>query len=110
MCEFVVGLANSAGLFGIFEDAEDTGYFYLSRHMDDGIIDHLHICDHPNALGIVEEDVEVEWSRDETKCGVKIWGRFYGIFDLSASQKIGILVKDRETTPIESVDLLSGFN
>jgi hypothetical protein len=109
MSDFVIGLANANGLYGIFEDYEDTGYLYLSDHGGEGIIDHLHIYDYPEKLGVDEKDIEVVWSKDQTKCGVKIWGKFYGIFDLEASKKTSILVKDKNTAPINDPALLEGF-
>jgi len=109
MGQFVIGKANAEGLYGIFENAADTGYFYLSDHGGDGIIDHLHIYDYPEKIGVEEADIEVVWSQDETKCGVKIWGRFYGIFDLRRSQKIGIFIKNKDTTAITDPTLLEGF-
>lgn len=109
MRDFVVGSANSDGLYGIFEYTADTGYLYLSDHEGDGIIDYLHIYDYPEKIGIRKKDVEVVWSKDESKCGVKIWGKFYGIFDLEQSKKIGIYIRDKDTPAITNRDLLEGF-
>lgn len=78
--DFVTDLPNKEGLFCVFEDDGETGYLYLSEHGGAGIIDHLHIYDDPDQVGVKEEDIEVVWSKDYSKCGVKIWGGFYGIF------------------------------
>lgn len=109
MNDFIVSTTNEEGLFGIFEDCEDTGYLYLSDHTGDGIIDHLHIYDHPEKLGVVEGDVEVVWTNSGTKCGVKVWGKFYGIFDLKSDQKIAHYIRSKDTPPITDKVLLDGF-
>lgn len=110
MSDFVIGSANSQGLYAIFEDCENTGYLYLSDHDGEGIIDDLHIYDYPEKLGVEEKDVEVVWSKDESKCGVKIWRKFYGVFDLGKRKKLGIYIRDRETKPITDAALLDGFD
>jgi hypothetical protein len=109
MNDFIIGSANTDGLYCIFEDDGDTGYLYLSDHGGEGIIDHMHIYSHPKRLGVQETDVEVVWTTDGLKCGVKIWGNFYGVFDLVSSTKKSVLVKDRKTPPITDQALLDGF-
>lgn len=109
MNEFVVERGNNEGLFCFFEDEGETGYFYLYEPNGDGIIDHLHIYSYPLDFKITKKDVEVVWSKDNTKCGVKLWGKFFGIFDLASNQKISISVKDKETPPITNPVLLVGF-
>lgn len=108
MDEFVVERSNSEGLFCFFEDDGDTGYFYLYEPEGDGILDHLHIYSYssPKVFDVTENDVEVVWSKDGEKCGVKIWGKFYGVFDLFNNQKIGISIKNKETPPIQNSILL----
>lgn len=107
--DFIIGLPNDDGLYCIFEDDGETGYLYLSDHGGEGIIDHLHIYDDPEQIGVTEDDIEVLWSKNQSKCGVKIWGNFYGIFDLDSNKKISITVKGRETEPIIDPALLEGF-
>lgn len=106
---FMVDAGNGEGLFCFFEDEGETGYFYYYEPDGAGIIDYLHICNYPKMVGIKKKDVEVVWSKNYDKCGVKIWGKFYGIFDLGSSKKISILVKDKDTPPIKDAALLDGF-
>lgn len=106
---FVVERENEEGLFCFFEDEGETGYFYLYEPDGVGIIDHLHIYSHPLDFKIKKKDVEVVWSKDNTKCGVKLWGRFFGIFDLASNKKIGISVKNKDTPSIMNPALVDGF-
>lgn len=100
---------NGEGLFCFFEDDGETGYFYFYEPDGAGIVDYLHICNYPKKKGIKKRDVEVVWSKDGSKCGVKVWGKFYGIFDLERSQKIGHIIQDKESPPITDPSLLNGF-
>lgn len=106
---FVVEAGNEEGLFAVFEDDGETGYLYYYEPDGAGIIDSLHIYDHPRKIGIKKTDVEVVWSKQFEKCGVKLWGDFYGIFDLGRSQKIAHYINDRGTPPISDPVLLDGF-
>lgn len=106
---FMVDAGRGDGLFCFFEDDNDTGYLYYYEPDGAGIIDYLHIYNYPKKIGVKKKDVDVVWSKDKNKCGVKIWGKFYGIFDLASSQKIRILVKDKDTPPINNSTLLEGF-
>jgi hypothetical protein len=106
---FIIDSGNSKGLFGVFEDDGDTGYLYYYEPEGAGIVDYLHIYDYPRKIGIKKKDVEVVWSKDYEKCGVKIWGKFYGIFDLASSQKISHVIKNKEPPPINDPKLLDGF-
>ncbi len=106
---FIVDAGNNEGLFCYFEDDGETGYFYYYEPGGSGILDYLHICNYPKKLKFTKKDVEVVWSKKYDKCGVKIWGKFYGIFDLANSQKISIIIKNRDTPSITDCTLLEGF-
>ena len=109
MQTFIIDSAREDGLFCYFEDDGETGYLYLYEEDGAGIIDHLHIYDDPEQIGVTEDDIEVVWSKNQGKCGVKIWGNFYGIFDLDSNKKISMTVEGRETAPISDPALLEGF-
>lgn len=106
---FIVDSGNGEGLFGVFEDDGDTGYLYYYEPDGAGIIDYLHIYDYPKKIGIRKKDIEVVWSKDFNKCGIKVWGRFYGIFDLEQSEKVATYIRDKDTPPIIDPKLLAGF-
>jgi len=112
MMAYMIDAGNNEGLFGVFEDDGDTGYLYLYKPEGEGIIDHLHIYSNPEkrGLNIKKKDVEVVWSDDKTKCGVKVWGRLFGIFDLASNQKVSVSIQERDTQPIQDPQLLKGFS
>lgn len=106
---FIIDTGNGEGFFGVFEDDGDTGYLYLYEPDCREIVDYLHIYNYPKKIGITKKDVEVVWSTNRKKCGVKVWGKFYGIFDLALNGKIRKPVKDKDTPPITDETLLRGF-
>ena len=61
-----------------FEDDGETGYLYVSDRKHKEIVEHLQIYNNSPQLGVKESDVEVVWSGDRTKCGVRIWGGMRG--------------------------------
>jgi hypothetical protein len=93
----------------VFKDDGETGYLYLSDHGGEGIIDHLHIYDDPEQVGVKEENIAVVWFKSQSKCGVKIWGSFLWDFDLDSNKKISMTVEGRESEPISDPALLAGF-
>ncbi len=62
--EFVTEAAGPQGLFGVFEDDGDTGYFYLYEPGGREVFQHLHIYDRKPNLPVQEQDVRVVWSED----------------------------------------------
>ena len=109
MSEFIVEKENAGGRCCFFEDDGETGYFYVYRSDGAEILDHLHIYNCSEKIGVEEGDVEVVWSRDGDKCGVKVWGNFYGIFDLDSETKLGCIIENRQTLPLQDTTMLSGF-
>lgn len=110
MSKFVVDSASNKGLFGFFEDDGETGYFYLYEPDGVGIVDHLHIYSNSKELKFRKKDVSVVWSSEYDKCGVKILGRFYGIFDIFRNQKISKSITNRDAPSIMDPTLLAGFH
>lgn len=92
-----------------FEDDGVTGYFYLSDARRRAIVKHLQIYDDSASLGVREEDVSIEWSRDHSKCAVMIWGSIRGIFDVVQGRELAVLIDGRYTPPITDADWLQGF-
>jgi hypothetical protein len=70
----------------VFEDDEETGYFYAVDH-DGGlnILDALHIY---NVTDVIDKDkpstIRVLWTLNCTKAILSINGRFHAIFDFEA--------------------------
>jgi len=108
--EFIKEAPGPPGLFGVFEDDGRTGYLYLYEPDGRGIVTHLGIYDRSPDLNVSEEDVEVEWSTDLSKCGVRIWGQMRGIIDLALKREGRVLLENRNTPGIGDSEWLDGFD
>ena len=93
----------------VFEECANKGTLYLSDLREDRIIRHLHIYDNGGALNVCEEDVQVVWSIDLTKCAVIIWGRMRGVMDINNNQEERVKVESRDTPGIRDPEWLKGF-
>ena len=109
MDNFIVDAGNGQGLFGFFEDDGETGYFYLYEPNGRGVIDHLRVYQKSRNFEVQENDVKVVWSANNEKCGVTVWGHFYGIFDLSRNKKISSVLENPDSAPIVDQNFLEGF-
>ena len=107
--EFIKEAAGPSGLFGVFEDDGDTGYLYIYEPEGRGVVRHLHIYDRSPEVNVREQDVEVEWSTDLKKCGVRVWSKMRGIIDLASDREGRVWLASRETPGIGDSDWLRGF-
>ena len=69
----------------------------------------MQIYDCEEKLKVKEDDVEVLWSSDGSKCGVKIWGGMRGIIDLKKNIEGRVKLEKRDTPFIDDLDWLHGF-
>jgi hypothetical protein len=77
---FIVEAKGPHGVFGVFEDDGETGYFYIYEPNGSGIIQHLHIYDRSALPGAIEKsDVSVYWDGD--KCSGAIQGSHSGTLE-----------------------------
>ena len=107
--DFIVEASGPSGLFGVFEDDGETGYLYLYEPDGQGVTRHLHIYDRTPELHVQESDVQVEWSTDQTKCGVRIWGKMRGIINVASGQEGRVWLVGRSTPGIGDAEWMKGF-
>jgi hypothetical protein len=108
--KFIVCSSNDQhGLIAAFEDDGHTGYFYLYSSKEHLVVRHLHIFDNSRELAVSLADVEVQWSRDDTKCGVRIWGKMRGIIDIASNREGRVWIDHRDSPGIGDREWLEGF-
>lgn len=98
-----------SNLFCVFEDDGTTGYLYIFEREQRAILQHVHLYDDPNALGVKSKDVDVVWSDDCKKCGVIIWNKMRGIIDIAKKREGRIWLESRDTPGITDRQWLKGF-
>jgi len=85
----VEGPAPVGSYRAVFEDDEETGYFYAldTSVVDQPIQDAVHIYNAANIAGAREPSiVKIGWSQDSTKVVLLINGQPHAIFDFSAKR------------------------
>ncbi len=106
---FILDDVGSRGLACVFQDDGETGYFYLYDEGGSGVLDDLHIYTRSANLDVAENVVEMLWSRDGNKCGVVIWERMRGIFNIQENTKIAARLESPDTSPITDPEWLKNF-
>ena len=107
--DFIKEASGPSGLFCVFEDDGETGYLYIYEPDGRGVIRHLHIYDRTPEFYVEEGDVQVQWSADQTKCGVRIWGKMRGIFNVASGQEGRVWLTSRNTPGIGDAEWMKGF-
>ncbi len=108
---FVGDVTGPAAYTCFFEEEKGHGYLYVSDRKADHIVKHLQIYDDSKGLLLPrEEDIQILWSRNGTRCGVTIWGKMRGIMDVSNGREILAPLEDRHSPAITDNEWLSIFD
>lgn len=93
----------------VFEDDGETGYLYLYSRGASSVQIYVHVYDRSKMVRPSKEDIEVLWSNDESKCAVRISGRFHGVIDVSTGQAIRSWMTSPATPGITDQGWLRAF-
>jgi hypothetical protein len=79
---FMLYARGPEGFFAVFEDSDDTGWFYLYGVKERAILKCTHIYNRANVA--VEADVvDIGWAIDGSACGLAVWGEFRAFLGVS---------------------------
>ncbi len=105
---FMLYSAGPEGIFAIFEDSDQTGWFYLYGAKQRQIFRHAHIYSRANV--VVDEDVvDIGWAVDGSTCGLAVWGEFRAFLGVANDLEMRKPVMDAEERGIPSSDWPAGF-
>jgi hypothetical protein len=97
------------GVFAVFEDSAESGWFYLYGAKQHGILKCAQIYNRANVL--VDEDVvDIGWAADGSACGLAVWGEFRAFLGVSNDLEMRKPVMDAEERGIPVSDWPSGFD
>jgi hypothetical protein len=97
------------GVFAVFEDSLENGWFYLYGAKQRAVLKCAHIYDRANVL--VDEDVvDIGWAADGSACGLAVWGEFRAFLGVANDLKLGKPVMDAEERGIPSGEWPAGFD
>jgi hypothetical protein len=96
------------GVFAIFEDSDQAGWFYLYGAKKREILKCAHIYNRSNV--VVDEDVvDIGWAVDGSACGLAVWGEFRAFLGISNDLAMRKPVMNAEEDGIPVSDWPAGF-
>jgi len=105
---FLLYAPGPKGFFAVFEDDDETGWFYLYGAQQKKILKCTHIYNRSNV--VVDEDVvDIGWAADGTACGLAVWGEFRTFLGVWNELEMRKPVMDAEERGIPSCDWPTGF-
>jgi len=105
---FMLYAPGPGGVFAVFENSAETGWFYLYGAKQRAILKCAHIYNRANV--IVDEDVvDIGWAVDGSACGLAVWGEFRAFLGVSKDLIIRKPVNDAEERGIPAGDWPAGF-
>jgi hypothetical protein len=106
---FMLYAPGPEGVFAVFEDSAETGWFYLYGAKQRAILKCAHIYNRANVL--VDEDVvDIGWAVDGSACGLAVWGEFRAFLGVSNDLQLRKPVMDAEERGIPASDWPAGFD
>jgi hypothetical protein len=106
---FVLYSSGPNGIFAVFEDSVETGWFYLYQACERKILKCTHVYNRVNVA--VEEDVvDIGWAEDGSACGLAVWGEFRAFLGASTDLELRKPVMSAEESGIPADDWPRGFD
>jgi hypothetical protein len=106
---FMLYAPGPEGIFAVFEDTDQTGWFYLYSAPQKKILKGTDIYNRANV--IVDEDVvDIGWAVDGSACGLAVWGEFRAFLGISNDLAMRKPVMNAEEDGIPATDWPAGFD
>jgi hypothetical protein len=105
---FLLYAPGPKGFFAVFEDDDETGWFYLYGAQQKKILKCTHIYNR-SIVAVDEDVVDIGWAVDGTACGLAVWGEFRAFLGVSNDLEIRKPVMDAEERGIPSNGWPAGF-
>lgn len=105
---FIISSRGPNGVFGVFEDANDTGWLYLFDANRRAILRCLPVYNRSN-VAVEADDVIVTWSKDEETCSVAVWDQMRAFLGISNGVEMKKAVLNRESHGFYTNEWPDGF-
>ena len=97
------------GVFAVFEDSDQTGWFYLYSAQHKKILRCADIYNRANV--VVDEDVvDIGWAVDGSACGLAVWGEFRAFLGVSNDLEMRKPVLNAQEDGIPATEWPAGFD
>jgi hypothetical protein len=106
---FMLYAPGPEGFFAVFEDSDQTGWFYLYSAQQKKILRCADIYNRANV--VVDEDVvDIGWAVDGSACGLAVWGEFRAFLGVSSDLETCKPVMNAEEDGIPASEWPAGFD
>ncbi|MGC2529161.1 MAG: DUF2251 domain-containing protein [Candidatus Acidiferrum sp.] len=106
---FMLYAPGPEGIFAVFQDDDQTGWFYLYGAEQRAILKSAHIYNRSN-VAVDEDVVDIGWAADGSACGLAVWGEFRAFLGVSNDLETQKPVMDAEERGIPTSDWPAGFD
>jgi hypothetical protein len=105
---FMMYAPGPEGIFAVFEDTDQTGWFYLYSAPQRKILRGTDIYNRAN-VAVDEDVVDIGWAVDGSACGLAVWGEFRAFLGISNDLAMRKPVLNAQEDGIPSSDWPAGF-
>jgi hypothetical protein len=106
---FILYAPGPQGIFAVFEDSDQTGWFYLYSAQQKKILRCADIYNRANVF--VDEDVvDIGWAVDGSASGLAVWGEFRAFLGVSNDLEMRKPVMNAEEDGIPATEWPAGFD
>ena len=106
---FLLYAPGPEGMFAVFEDFSEAGWFYLYSVLQKKILKCEHIYNRAD-VAVDEDEVDIGWAADGSACGLAVWGEFRAFLGVSKELEIRKPIMNAEEAGIPSRDWPAGFD
>jgi hypothetical protein len=106
---FMLYSAGPERIFAVFEDSDETGWFYLYSAQHKKILRCADIYNRAN-VAVDEDVVDIGWAVDGSACGLAVWGEFRAFLGVSNDLQMRKPVMNAEEDGMPASDWPAGFD
>jgi hypothetical protein len=105
---FILYSPGPGGVFAVFEDGAEAGWFYLYGQTQKRILRGAHVYARSN-VAVGEDEVDIGWAADDSVCGIAIFGQFRAFLGISSDLEIRKPIMSADEDGISAQDWPPGF-
>jgi hypothetical protein len=105
---FILYSPGPGGIFAVFEDGAEVGWFYLYGQTQKMILRSAHVYARSN-VAVGEDEVDIGWAADDSVCGIAIFGQFRAFLGISRDLEIRKPIMSADEDGISAQDWPPGF-
>ena len=105
---FILYSPGPGGIFAVFEDGAETGWFYLYAQAQEKILRCAHIYNRCN-VAVGEDEVDIGWAADDSTCGIAVFGQFRAFLGIASDLEIRKPIVSVDEDGISTQDWPPGF-